>query len=345
MARDNTIDGSAPKPAWLHKLKGYESPNTGKALWQIANTLLPYAGLWALMIYALGRGLPYWMILPLIVLASLFLVRMFIFFHDCCHGSFLPNRAANRIVGTALGVLTFTAYDEFRHSHGVHHSTAGNLDRRGVGDVWTMTVDEFRGSHPWRRLNYRMYRHPLVLFLLGPVLIFLVTNRLPRRGANARRVMNVLMTNLLILAVAAAMGLTWGWTTYLRIQLPILSLAGIMGIWLFYVQHQFDPTYWTRNESWSYTDAALQGSSYYRLPRVLQWLSGNIGLHHVHHLRPRIPNYRLQACLDAIPQLRLEDPLTIRKSLSAIWLNLWDERMGRLVRFADARSLRTSVPT
>lgn len=326
----------ASGPVWLDELKRFERPSVASAGGQLANTMLPYVALWALMIAWTRSGLPYWLMTPLLVAAALFLVRIFIFFHDCCHGSFVPTPWGNRVVGFLTGVLTFTTFSEFRYTHGVHHSTAGNLDRRGVGGIWTMTVQEYGASTRLRRLNYRLYRHPVVLFLLGPVFWFLISNRIPRSGSSLARKLNVMATDLGIAVLAAAIGLAWGWRTYLLIQLPVLLMTGAMGIWLFYVQHQFDPSSWQRDGTWSFVEAALSGSSYYRLPRPLQWLSGNIGLHHVHHLRPRIPNYRLQACLDSIPALRLHSPLTLRRSFASIRLKLWDEAGRMLVPFRGA---------
>jgi omega-6 fatty acid desaturase (delta-12 desaturase) len=321
-------------------MKKYEGANPARAVGQMLNTLLPYAALWTFMILTMQIGLPYWVTLLLAVPAAGLLVRVFIFFHDCCHGSFFRSQAANRIVGTITGILTFTPFAEFRYTHGVHHATAGDLDRRGVGDVWTMTVAEYQAAPAAKRLGYRLYRNPFVMFLLGPIYTFFIYNRLPKKGSGARQIRSIMITNAGILAFAAAIGLTFGWRTYFGIQIPIMFFGGIVGVWLFYVQHQFDPSYWARHEEWGSIDAALQGSSYYRLPAVLQWISGNIGLHHVHHLKPRIPNYNLQRCLDAIPELQLPDFLTIGRSFKSIWLNLWDEEHGALIGFGQLRRLR-----
>jgi omega-6 fatty acid desaturase (delta-12 desaturase) len=264
-------------------------------------------------------------------------------FHDCCHGSFLRSRRGTRIIGTILGVLTFTPFGDWRHAHGIHHSSSGNLDRRGVGDIWTMTVREYQRSSKRERMQYRLFRHPLVMFGLGPIYTFLIRNRFPGSYATKAERANLALTNGAILAIAAAASLTIGIVPYLLIQLPVVVIAGVGGIWLFYVQHQFDPSYWARDEEWESVAAALHGSSHYRLPPVLQWLSGNIGLHHIHHLLPRIPNYRLQQCLEAIPELQLERPLTIARSIRSVRLNLWDEANGELVSFAEvARQDRRS---
>lgn len=329
-------EGGQARPEWVSALARFEKPDIRKAVLQLADTLIPYLALLGLMIVSVTSAWPVWTTLLLAVPAGAFLVRLFIFFHDCCHGSYLPSRKAMDALGAVLGVLTFTPYAEWRHSHGIHHSTSGNLDRRGVGDVWTMTLSEYRSSSWPRRLGYRLFRHPLVMFGLGPLFSFVVAQRFPTRGSGRRQVASVLYTDLAILAVVLAASLTIGLRTYLLIQLPVMFVAGLLGLWLFYVQHQFDPGYWERSDEWNSFQAALQGSSFYRLPKVLQWFSGNIGLHHIHHLRPRIPNYNLQECLDAIPELSLPAPLTLRRSLASVRLNLWDEAGKRLLSFREA---------
>ncbi len=338
--QENKVKAGAAKPGtppWLAAMKPFEAADRKRALGQLLNTLLPYAALWVAMIATVRRGLPYWVTLALAAVAAAFLVRVFIFFHDCCHGSFFRSSRANTALGTVLGILTFTPYAGFRYTHGVHHSTAGDLDRRGIGDVWTMTVAEYRAAPLRTRLAYRLFRNPFVMFLLGPIGTFFIANRVPKKGVGAKQVRSVMLTNAGVLLFAAAIGFSFGWLTYLEIQVPIMIIGGMGGIWLFYVQHQFDPSYWARHEQWGSIEAALQGSSYYRLPKVLQWVSGNIGLHHVHHLRPRIPNYHLQRCLDAIPELQLPDCLTIGRSLKSVFLNLWDEDKGTLISFGQLR--------
>ena len=335
MEQKNKVNAGAPP--WLAAMKPFEVPDRTRALGQLLNTLVPYAALWVLMVLTVRYGLPYWTTLVLAALAAAFLVRAFIFFHDCCHGSFFRSSKANAVLGTVLGVLTFTPFAQFRYTHGMHHVTSGDLDRRGVGDVWTMTVAEYRAAPLRTRLADRLFRNPLVMFFLGPIGTFFLLNRLPKKGSSAKQVRSVMLTNLGVLLFAAVIGLTFGWATYFKIQVPVMLIGGVGGIWLFYVQHQFDPSYWARHEEWGSLEAALQGSSYYRLPKLLQWVSGNIGLHHVHHLKPRIPNYHLQRCLDAIPELQLPDFLTIRRSLKSVFLNLWDEEKGVLVSFGQLR--------
>lgn len=317
-------------------LRAFEQPSAARAAWQIADSLLPYLATLALMYLTIRHGLPWWTTLALAVPASGFMVRLFILMHDCTHSSFLRSRRAERVLGRILGVLVFTPFAEWRHSHLGHHTTSGDLDRRGIGDVWTMTVDEYAASPRAKRIQYRLARNALLMLLFGPLLVFLLGNRIPRRAASRERVLSVLYTDLAIAAIVATAALTIGLRAYLSIQLPVLFLGGVWGIWLFYVQHQFEPPYWARGAEWSALEAALRGSSYFKLPKVLQWFSGNIGLHHVHHLRPRIPNYNLQRCLEATPELQVPRPLTLSRSIRCARLALWDERAHAFVSFRAA---------
>ena len=328
-----SVKAQATRPAWHQDLARYAHPNQRKAIWQLVNTLGPYIGLWILMVYAIKAGVSYWVILALAVVAAAFLVRIFIFFHDCCHGSFFSSSRANTALGYLTGIATFTPYHSWRRSHAQHHATSGNLDRRGVGDIWTMTVEEYQAAPRRTRIAYRLYRNPLFMFGFGPAVSFLIAQRFFSKGAKRRERVSVLVTNLAILAIVVLASLTIGFWTYVLIQLPIILVAGALGIWLFYVQHQYEGVYWARGEAWSFTKAALEGSSYYRLPKVLQWFTGNIGLHHIHHLRPRIPNYRLQECYDQVPAMQAVQPLTIGKSLKSVRMNLWDEEQQVLVSF------------
>ena len=315
-------------------LSPYQQPDLRKAIWQLVNTFVPYLALWIAMVLMLNRGVSYWTVLPLILVAGAFLVRIFIFFHDCCHGSFFASRRANRILGYVTGILTFTPYDEWRHSHARHHATVADLDRRGEGDVWTMTVVEYREAPLMKRLAYRFYRTPIVTFGLGPAFMFLLAHRFASKGAAQRERVSVIVTNLAIAAILVLAGFTIGLRTYLLIQVPIMLVAGALGVWLFYVQHVFEGVYWARHETWDSMRAAMEGSSYYKLPAVLQWVTGNIGFHHIHHIRPRIPNYHLQASYEAIPFLRTVEPVTIRGSLKSLRMNLWDEEYQRMVSFS-----------
>lgn len=320
-------------PDWYAVLADYREPDDRKALWQTVNTLLPYAALWYLMARTLQLGYPYPVTLALAIPAAALLVRLFILFHDCVHGSFFKAKGANTFCGYLFGVLVFTAFENWRFSHLRHHATYANLDTRGNGDIWTMTLSEYQSTTRFERLLYRLYRHPLVLFPLGAIFTFTLGNRLPTRKVRRAERMSVLFTNLLIVAVALLAARLLGWRNYLLIQLPVLWLAGCAGIWLFYVQHQFAGVYWARKEEWDPVRAALQGSSFYRLPGLLRWFSGSIGYHHVHHLGSRIPNYRLKACSEAVPALRDKAPLTIGQSLGCLRLKIWDEARQELVPF------------
>jgi omega-6 fatty acid desaturase (delta-12 desaturase) len=318
-------------------MAAYAVPKHGRAAWQMVNSLGPLLGLWALMILSELSGWPYAVTLALAVPAAGFMVRTFIIFHDCCHDSFTASPLANRVIGTLTGILTFTSFDDWRFFHRRHHATSGDLDRRGHGDVWMMTVDEYRAAPLRRRLAYRIYRHPLFLFGLGPVYLMFVLQRVPDPRSGRKGMLSILLVDAAIAGMILLATVTIGFWTYVRIQLPVLLLSGALGIWLFFVQHQFVGVRWFRREKWSFYEAALEGSSYYRLPKILQWFSGNIGLHHIHHVRPRVPNYRLQECLDGLPDLPPAREITLRSSLRSLWLNLWDEDKGRLVSFRAAR--------
>jgi acyl-lipid omega-6 desaturase (Delta-12 desaturase) len=320
-------------PAWHAALPGYREPSSWKAGWQLVNTLLPYGGLWLLMVWSMRREYPYGLTLALAVPAAAFLVRVFILFHDCVHGSLFRRQGLNTFFGYVLGLLVFTPLEDWRFSHFRHHATYANLDARGFGDIWTMTRTEYQKSTTWKRLIYRLFRTPLVMLGLGPLFSFLLRFRLPIRTSTRRERVSVLFTNLLIAGVMVTAGRTIGWRTYAAIQLPVIWLAGMAGIWLFYAQHQFKGVYWARKDDWDPLRAAMEGSSFYKLPPVLRWFSSNIGYHHVHHLGSRIPNYRLKSCYDAIPALQAKPPLTIRASLSGMRLKLWDEDRRELVGF------------
>jgi len=325
------------RPEWSRAIAAFSRSNTRKAVWQLINTIVPYLALLALMTYSVVRGWPYPVTLALAVPATSLLIRIFIFFHDCCHDSYFSSRRANRIVGYITGILTFTPFDAWKWSHNVHHATAGDLDHRGTGDIWTMTVDEYLAAPRRTRLGYRLVRNPFFLLLVVPLWLSMISYRIPHLGGGWKSAASVMITNLALAGIFAAAALTVGWQTYLLVQLPVVFLSWVMGVWLFYVQHQYEDTYWVPNEERDALDAALKGSSYYKLPKVLQWITGSIGLHHIHHLRPRIPNYHLQSCQDAIPALQAVQPLTIKQSLKSVFLNLWDEQSQKMVSFASIR--------
>jgi omega-6 fatty acid desaturase (delta-12 desaturase) len=302
-------------------------------------TFIPYITLVVLMLVTAHRGHTV-VALALSVVAAAFLVRVFVIFHDCCHGSFFRSRRANRLVGYIGGILTLTPFDKWQQSHAEHHATAGDLDRRGVGDVWTLTLEEYRSASAARRLVYHIFRNPFVMFGLGPAFVFIVGNRLAGTGASSRERFSVHMTNAALVGGLVIGHVTVGLPTLLLTMLPTVLLAGSIGVWLFYVQHQFDEAYWARREAWDPLKAALEGSSYYKLPKPLQWFTGSIGLHHIHHVQPRIPFYNLQDCQDTIPTFQAVPPLTIRGSLKTVRLRLFDEAEGRMVTWAEVVAAR-----
>jgi omega-6 fatty acid desaturase (delta-12 desaturase) len=313
----------------------YARPDLGRSLLALATSVVPFIGLWALMYLALQVS--YLLVLVLAVPTAGFLLRTYILFHDCTHGSFLPGRRANAWLGAVLALIVFTPFARWRHEHAVHHATAGDLDRRGIGDVPTLTVAEYN-ARSWRgRLAYRLFRNPLVMFGIGPSYSMLVMPRWIDRSARPRIQRSVWGTNLAIALVVG--GLCWllGWRDFVLVESPLVLLAGGAGLWLFYVQHQFEHIYWQRSPEWTYTDAALRGSSYLRLPKVLQFFTGNIGLHHVHHLSPKIPNYNLQRAHDENPIFHSAPRLSLWDGLRVVRLKLWDEDAGRLVTWAEGR--------
>lgn len=323
---------------WKEIVACFQTPSAWKASWQLLNSLGSYLAVWVLIYFC--AQISYWLTLPLVILGGGLLVRIFIIFHDCGHGSFLRSRKANDFWGFIAGALTFTPYYHWRWEHSLHHATAGDLDRRGGGDVWTMTVEEYLNASRWRRFCYRVVRNPLILFVLGPLALFLVAERFPSARAGKRERHSVWWTNATLLLLGTVMSLIFGLLPYLVLQLSIMAIAGSVGVWMFYVQHQYEDVYWERSERWDYVRAALEGSSFYKLPRVLQWFSGNIGFHHIHHLSPRIPNYNLQRCHESDPLFRSVRPLTMVKSLKSLSLRLWDEQRRKLVGFRALRALR-----
>lgn len=329
-------ESRADTAAWKRIVLEYQKPSTPRAIWQLVNTLVPYGAIWCLLYLSLSA--PWWVTGALAVLAGAFLVRIFIIFHDCGHGSFFKSRMANDIWGFLCGILTFTPYYHWRWEHSLHHATSGDLDRRGTGDVWTMTVQEYLESSRWKRFAYRLARNPVVLFVLAPFYLFAIRHRFPSAGAVRRERYSVYWMNLALLGMAVAMASIFGLKAYLLIQVTALMVAGAAGVWLFYVQHQFEGAYWERRDGWDYATAALQGSSFYKLPRVLQWFSGNIGFHHIHHLSPRIPNYNLERCHQADPMFQAVKPVTFFSSFKSLTFRLWDEQRHRLVSFRELKS-------
>lgn len=339
-----TIQGGLPGIGVISReLAPFQKSETRRAVWQLLNTLIPYFLLWYLMIRSLEVS--YALTLALAVVAAGFLVRVFIFFHDCGHNSFFPSTRANKIAGFWLGLLVFTPGEQWWHSHALHHASNSNLDKRGRGDVMMLTEEEYLKLNGWQRLGYRLFRNPLVMFVLGSFYMFVISHRLPLPRYGKKELRSVIFNNLGILVIATGMSLLIGWKAYLMIQLPVLWLAGTAGIWLFYLQHQFQGSYWKRSGEWDYTASALLGASFYRLPKLLDWFSGSIGYHHLHHLSPRIPNYHLARCHAASPTVqKWARVLTLRESLGTVRLKLWSESQERMVGFPRLAKQTESVP-
>ena len=323
---------------WKTLVAKYQEPHAGRATWQLVNTLGGYIAVWVLMYLSLDVS--WWLTLPLALLAGGLLVRVFIIFHDCGHGSFFASRFANDFWGFVTGLLTFTPYYHWRGEHAIHHGATGDLDRRGIGDVWTMTVQEYVESSRWRRFAYRLARNPIVLFVIAPLVLFLVLQRGCRTGAKRHERLSVWWMNLALLVMVVGMSFLFGVLPYLVIQLTVMMVAGAGGVWLFYLQHQFEDAYWERGKDWDYEEAALRGSSFFKLPRVLQWFSGNIGFHHIHHLSPRIPNYNLESCHLSDPMFQEVKPMTLIGSLKSLGLRLWDESSKKLISFRHLRKVQ-----
>jgi acyl-lipid omega-6 desaturase (Delta-12 desaturase) len=330
--RASVIEG----PYWANTVAKYKCPSQLKSIWQITNSLLPFCGLWYLMYLSLSSS--YWLTLILAIPTAGFLVRIFIIQHDCGHHSFFRSRRSNDRLGGFCGLFTLTPYYLWRRSHSRHHASSGDLSHRGHGDVWTLTVDEYRQLPYLGRLRYRLYRNPLFMFVVGPAALFMlrqrVTTGIPRTWQRERK--SVHMTNLGILVVLGMAWCTIGIPTFLMVHLPIVMLGAAIGSWLFFVQHQYEDAYWQSHNNWDFSQSAFEGSSYYRLPRVLQWFTGNIGFHHIHHLESRIPNYNLPSCYAAVPEFRRAVTLGLWDSVKCARLKLWDESRQRMVTFDEA---------
>jgi len=320
-------------PDWMVIIARYNKPDKLKSWWQVINSLGPYIILWILMIKSIE--ISYWLTLFLSVFAAGFMVRIFIIFHDCGHGSFFKSKQLNRIVGIVTGLIVFTPYNKWHHEHKIHHQTVGNLDKRGIGDVMTLTVDEYLKLSKWKKFYYRIYRNPIVLFGIAPIIVFTIAQRFPKKYMNTKKKLYVHLSSLALAAAVLVLMYVIGWKTFLLIQIPVLYIATAHGVWLFYVQHQFENVLWAKTEDWNYMETALKGSSMFKLPSVLNWFTGNIGYHHIHHLSPMIPNYNLKRCHEENAIFQEIEPLTFWSSLKTALLKLYDERTQRMVRFSE----------
>jgi omega-6 fatty acid desaturase (delta-12 desaturase) len=325
---------------WNAMLAPYRKPEVWRSVYQLANTTVPFVAVWLLMLWSLDVG--YWLTLLLAIPAAMLVVRMFMFQHDCGHGAFFRSQRANNLVGGVIGVLTLVPYAYWRKTHAIHHASSGNLDIRGFGDIDTLTVREYL-SRPWiKRVLYRLYRNALVMLLIGPAYQFILKHRFPADAPRnwKREWASVHWTNAALVAVLVVAWLTIGLDRFLLVQLPIVLLSGSIGVFLFYMQHQYEDTYWRYREAWNYYAAGLEGASHLVIPKVLQWFTANIGLHHIHHVSSRIPNYHLQRCYDENPELHDVTKLSLAGSVKTLWLTLWDEEGRRLVGFGDLPEIR-----
>lgn len=318
---------------WMDIIRRYNKPDPLKSWWQVINSVGPYVILWILMIKSLE--ISYWITLFLSVFAAGFMVRIFIIFHDCGHGSFFKSKVLSRIVGVITGLIVFTPYNKWHYEHKVHHQTVGNLDKRGVGDVMTLTVDEYKKLSKWKKLYYRIYRSPIVLFGIAPIIIFTIAQRFTRKDMTIKEKLYVHLSSLALVAAVLLLMYLIGWKTFLLVQLPILYIATAHGVWLFYVQHQFRDVLWTKSDQWDYKKTALEGSSMFKLPMLLNWFTGNIGYHHIHHLSPTIPNYNLKKCHRENSIFREIKPITFFSAFESLFLKLYDEKTMRMVRFSE----------
>ena len=317
--------------SWEKVIMKYNQPDLKKSIWQICNSVIPYLFMWYIMYRSLQY--PYWITLLLSLVASGFLIRIFIIFHDCGHRSFFISKSANNVVGMIMGILAFTPYYKWHNQHRTHHATSGNLDKRGIGDVWTMTVNEYLESSRWNRFLYRSFRNPFILFILGPLLVVFVQNRIAGKKLIKQEKLNIYFTNIMVLIMAVLISLLIGIKAYLLIQLPVILISHSMGLWLFYIQHQFDDVSWERENKWDYKISAIRGSSFLKLPSILQWFTGNIGFHHVHHLSSRIPNYYLEKCHYENEIFKEVKPIVLLSTFRALTLGLWDESKRRMISF------------
>lgn len=336
----SAVTSVSARPSWQEIVAKYQSSDLRHSLWQMASTFIPFFGLLVLMYMSLAYA--YWLTLLLALPTGGLLIRIFIMLHDCGHGSFFKSMRANNILGAFCGLLSFVPYQQWRFTHAIHHATSGDLDRRGTGDVITWTVSEYLAKSRKEQLVYRTMRNPLFLFIVAPMAFLLLQQRLVSPSSRARERRAVYATNLALLTIIVALSFLIGLKALVLIYIPVLFVGGTAIVYGFYVQHQFDGAYWQRHGEWDYLSAALEGSSYFKLPRILQWFSGNIGLHHVHHLSSRIPNYKLQRCHDENPIFHDVTTITLRSSLKTLNLGLLDEETGQLVSFRDIKTIRTA---
>lgn len=341
--RDTNMTSNTEKTKQLRKdVAPFANSDMSKSVFQMINTIIPLIVLWV-GAYAMA-SISIWAAIGLSVVAAGFVIRTFIIFHDCTHGSFFTSKKANDVVGLFTGVLTSFPYEKWKREHSIHHATSSNLDKRGVGDIDMMTVEEYLEASKGQRLWYRFYRNPFVMFGLGPLFLVLIANRLNLKDARKKERTNTILTNIILLVICGLLIFSFGWVTFLAVHGTTLFIAGSLGIWLFYIQHTYEDSYFEHNSEWDYVKAAVEGSSYYKLPMLLQWVTGNIGFHHVHHLAPRVPNYNLEKAHVEMPPLQMATTITLKKSLESLRYKLYDEEKRRFVTYKDVKeALRTKT--
>lgn len=303
------------------------------SIFQIINTIVPLLAIWGAG-YFLLQFSPWWTVLCSVIAAG-FVVRTFIIFHDCTHGSFFQSKKANAVIGNITGILTSFPYEKWRREHLIHHASSSNLDKRGIGDIDVLTVEEYLAKTKLGRLGYRLYRNPIVLFGLGPIFMVLVLNRINRKDAKKQERLNTYFSNIVLLVICTVLILIFGWQTFLLVHGITMFIAGALGIWLFYIQHTYEDSYFEHDPEWDYVRAAVEGSSFYKLPKILQWITGNIGYHHVHHLAPRVPNYKLEVAHESIPSLQKATTITLKTSLESIRYKLYDTERKKFISFKE----------
>jgi omega-6 fatty acid desaturase (delta-12 desaturase) len=317
---------------WIKIVSKYNQPDPKRSIWQIVNSVIPFIGLWILMYYSLSISI--WLTLLLSIITSGFAVRTFIIFHDCGHNSFFKNKKWNTYVGMILGLFSMTPFYKWQNNHNAHHQTVGNLDQRGIGDLKTLTVEEFKKLPKGKKIIYRLYRNPAIMFIVGGFYIFFIQNRFTDPKKPVKERINVHLTTLTLVGIFTLLGYTIGFKNLFIIHFPVIMISSVFGVSLFYIQHQYEDVIWRRKDNWDYKTVALEGSSFFKLPPILQWFTGNIGFHHIHHLGPRIPNYKLEKCVAENPMFQIE-PITIRSSFRTLKVRLWDEEKGKAVGFSE----------
>lgn len=329
---------SKEKTAQLRKfVKPFEQSDVKASVRQLMNTIPPFILAWFLAYQALSVSI--WLTIALSAVAAGFVIRTFIIFHDCTHGSFFKNKKANAVVGTITGIMTLFAFEKWKREHTIHHASSGNLDKRGVGDIWVMTIEEYVEASKWERFKYRMYRNPLVMFGFGPLFLVLISSRFNRKDARKKERNNTYLINISLVVIYSLLIWAIGWQAFLIVQGTTMFIAGALGIWLFYVQHTFEDSYFEDESEWDYVKAAVEGSSYYQLPKLLQWVTGNIGFHHVHHLSPRVPNYNLEKAHVSTPPLHQATTINIKSSLKSLRYKVYDAKNKTFVTFGDIKHL------